>query len=152
MRTIVTIIAISMLTVSTGWCHGVEGRVDHVKAHCITARYDDGEPMSYAAVEIKAPQSEIAFQTGRTDRNGRFLVKTDAPGEYQAVVKDGMGHRLALDFTVSPDDDGRPTDKSPSPTVNRQMSRPMKVVAGLSIIFGVCGFLYGLKARRPIQA
>jgi nickel transport protein len=151
MRTIF-IIAVSMLTVSTGWCHGVEGSVDQVKAYCITAQYDDGEPMNYAAVEIKAPQSEIAFQTGRTDRNGCFMVKTDVPGAWQAVVKDGMGHRLALDFTVNPDGDAQPTDQSPSSTVRSQMSRPMQVVSGLSIIFGLCGFLYGWKARRPIQA
>ena len=30
--------------------------VEPVEGYCITAMYDDGEPMSYAAVEIKAPQ------------------------------------------------------------------------------------------------
>jgi hypothetical protein len=95
--------ALTILSVSMGWCHGVEGYVEQIRSHCITAMYDDGEPMSYAAVEIKAPNSEIVFQTGRTDRNGCFVVKTDLPGDWEVVVSDGMGHRLALDFSVSAD-------------------------------------------------
>ena len=50
------------------------------EAWCITAQYDDGEFMSYAGVEVKAPGSDIAFQTGRTDRNGCFVFLPDAQG------------------------------------------------------------------------
>ena len=144
-----SIIMVSMLSVSNGWCHGVEGYVEQIKAYCVTAMYDDGEPMSYAAVEIKAPQSDIAFQTGRTDRNGCFMVNTDTPGAWQAVVSDGMGHRLSLDFSVAAGE-RTPSEakKTVSPTVSNQMSRPLKVIAGLSIIIGLCGFFYGWKARR----
>jgi hypothetical protein len=28
------------------------------------------------------------------------------------------------------------------------MSRPLKIVAGLSLIIGLCGFFYGWRARR----
>jgi nickel transport protein len=141
-------VVLSMLAVSVGWCHGVEGAVDQVKAYCVTAQYDDGEPMSYAAVEIKAPQSDIVFQNGRTDRNGCFMIKTDTPGAWQAVVSDGMGHRLALDFAVAADGDAETRDHAITPAVPAKMSRPLKVLAGLSIIFGLCGFFYGWKARR----
>ena len=79
------------------------------------------------------------------------MVKTDSPGAWQAVVSDGMGHRLALDFTVSPGGDAQPADKSLSPPVNGKMSRSMQVGAGLSIIFGVFGVVYGWKARHPNQ-
>jgi nickel transport protein len=141
--------ALAMLTVSMGWCHGVEGYVEPIEATCVIAMYDDGEPMSYAAVEIKAPNSDIAFQTGRTDRNGCFMVKTDTPGAWQAVVSDGMGHRLSLDFSVAADE-GRvqEVEKTVAPQVSNRMSRPLKVIAGLSIIIGLCGFFYGWKARR----
>jgi nickel transport protein len=142
-------VVLSMLTVCVGWCHGVEGYVEQIEAHCVTAMYDDGEPMSYAAVEIKAPDSDIAFQTGRTDRNGCFTVKTDLPGDWQAVVSDGMGHRLALDFSVAADQGNTPEiEKTVSPSVPNQMSRPLKIVAGLSLIIGLCGFFYGWRARR----
>jgi len=59
--------------------------------------YDDGEPMSYSAVEIKGPDSDIAFQTGRTDRNGLMMSQPDRPGPWQAVVSDGMGHLVVTE-------------------------------------------------------
>lgn len=147
--TLSSLAVVSILSVSVGWCHGVEGYVEQSKAHCVTALYDDGEPMSYAAVEIKVPNSEIAFQTGRTDRNGCFMVKADAPGVWQAIVSDGMGHRLSLDFSVEADEGGtREDEKTAAPSVSKHMSRPLTVVAGLSMIIGLCGFFYGWTARR----
>ncbi len=147
-----SIAVISMLTVSIGWSHGVDGYVEPIEAHCVTAMYDDGEPMSYAAVEIKAPNSEIAFQTGRTDRNGCFMIKTDNPGDWQVVVSDGTGHRLALDFSVSADKENlQAVEKVSSPrAIHHAMERPIKIIAGLSIIFGLCGIVYGWKARRNV--
>jgi hypothetical protein len=138
-----------LLTVSMGWCHGVEGYVEQIKAHCITAMYDDGEPMSYSEVEIKDPGSEVAFQTGRTDANGCFMVKAVKAGTWTAVINDGMGHRLALDFTVKAEmvNSGK-VEKPGVPTDSRQMSRLPKVIAGLSVIIGLAGFFYGWKARR----
>lgn len=136
------------LAVSTGWCHGVEGYVEQGNAYCITAMYDDGEPMSYAEVEIKGPQSGIAFQTGRTDRNGCFMVKTDVPGGWSAVVSDGMGHRLALEFNVNAEaEESENVEKAARPALPSQMSRFPKIIAGLSIIIGLCGVFYGWKAR-----
>ena len=140
---------LALLTASDGWCHGVEGYVEQIEAHCITAMYDDGEPMSYAAVEVNSPDKAIAFQTGRTDCNGRFMVKTDTPGIWQVVVSDGMGHRLALDFPVAADQEtSSPVEKTAAPQANHPLDRPIKVIAGLSIIFGLCGVAYGWKARQ----
>ena len=141
-------LAVAMATVSEGQCHGVEGTVESMEGYCITAMYDDGELMSYAAVEIKAPQAEIVFQTGRTDRNGRFMILPDKPGTWQAAVSDGMGHRLALDFEVSIEGDDQSKSQSVAPVSTGATSRPMKTIAGLSIIFGLCGLFYGWKARR----
>lgn len=153
MKTLLTILSVilaaTLLTASAGWCHGVEGRVDSTGGYCVTALYDDGEPMSYAAVEVKAPQSDIAFQTGRTDRNGCFMVNADVPGAWQAIVSDGMGHRLALDFTVAAEGQADATGQPPAtPPASQKMPRPLTALAGLAIIFGLCGFIYGWKARR----
>ena len=137
-----------MCSAGIGWCHGVDGYVEKANGYCVTAEYDDGEPMSYAAVEIRAPGAKVGFQTGRTDRNGCFMIKTDTPGAWQAVVSDGMGHRLALDFAVAADGDAEARDQAITPAVPAKTSRPLKVLAGLSIIFGLCGFFYGWKARR----
>ena len=126
--------------------HGVEGWAEKAEAWCVTAMYDDGEPMGYAAVEVTSPASGIAFQTGRTDGNGQFAFLPNTEGDWEVVVEDGMGHRLALDIPVSGDVDEEET-AAPTVSTTRQ-NRPMGVVAGISVIFGLCGFFYGWKARR----
>jgi nickel transport protein len=141
-------LAFSMLAAAPCWSHGVHGYVEHTDGYCVTAQYDDGEPMSYAAVEIKAPDSNIAFQTGRTDRNGRFMFEPDGQGRWQAVVKDNMGHRLHVDLEVGGDNAAREKGETRTPAASGLSSRLIKVIAGLSIIAGLSGFLYGWKARR----
>ena len=144
------------LTIVAGWaqtgqCHGVAGSIDPEHGYQVTAMYDDGEPMSYAAVEIKAPDSKTAFQTGRTDRNGIMMFLPDQPGRWQAVVSDGMGHRLEVETEVAA------TAKSPRhepvtnqvPVVKRPGgSRVQGIITGLAIIFGLLGLLYGWRGRH----
>jgi nickel transport protein len=145
---IISCLVFDMLTAATGLAHGVEGSIEKAEGVCVTALYDDGEPMNYAAVEIKVPGSETVFQSGRTDRNGRFLFKPDGPGQWLAVVTDGMGHRLALSIAV----DGSEATPEPAetgpPPASAGASRLLKALTGLSIIFGLCGVLYGWKAHR----
>lgn len=82
------------------YAHGVEGKVRE-GGITVTAVYDSGEPMSYARVKISAPQAELTFQSGRTDRNGRFCFFPDMEGEWEIVVDDEMGHRLELKVPVA---------------------------------------------------
>lgn len=140
----------NLWAVVPAWSHGVEGYTEKIQGYCITARYDDGEPMAYAAVEINAPQTEFAFQTGRADRNGCFTFLPDGQGLWQAIVTDGMGHRLALEVEVGGSEAALDTSStSPSPaSPPRELTRAFKVAAGLSIIFGVFGIVYGVTARR----
>lgn len=132
------------------WSHGVQDVVDRCPGYMVTAAYGDGEPMDYAAVEIKAPDSEIAFQSGRTDRNGCFMFQPDRQGQWQVEVKDGMGHRLALDLQVTGDTAPKETGRQ-KPGTSTDMSRTAKVICGLSIIFGLFGIFFGWKARHSLQ-
>jgi nickel transport protein len=147
---VISSLAFVMLAAFACWSHGVEGYIEPTDGYCATALYDDGEPMSYAAVEIKAPDSDIGFQTGRTDRNGRFVFRPDRQGRWQVVVKDGMGHRLPLDLKIGAGGNAPELVDSSFPMTSEGMSRTAKVVSGLCIIFGLSGFLYGWKARRTI--
>jgi nickel transport protein len=60
--------------------HGARGEVGS-GGIVVSAEYDTGEPMSYAKVKISAPGAELTFQSGRTDRNGRFCFFPDGPGD-----------------------------------------------------------------------
>jgi len=150
-------VLIALLSSSLGWCHGVMGTVNEVKAYCLTAMYDDGEPMSYAKVEIMAPETSLPFQSGRTDRNGTFVINTDIPGTWNVIVSDGMGHRLTLDFPVEPDKEPSQSSareahqaqqKAVAASLPNGTNRYLQIICGLSLIFGVWGVLFGWKSRR----
>jgi nickel transport protein len=124
--------------------------VEKTEGFRIVAEYDDGDPMSYGDVEIRSPNADVPFQTGRTDRNGLFLFQPDKQGQWQIEVKDGMGHRLALGFVVGADGTAPETVNAHAPMASETMTRPLQIIAGLCIIFGLSGFLYGWKARRTV--
>lgn len=130
--------------------HGTRGYVEKTDGFRIVAEYDDGEPMSYGDVEIKSPNANIPYQTGRTDRNGCFLFQPDIQGQWQIEVKDGMGHRLALDLVVGADGTAPKTVNACASKASGKITRPLQIIAGLCIIFGLSGFLYGWKARRTV--
>ncbi len=147
-----TILAISIfLAILVGevpvWGHGTEGITQVAKGILASAGYDDGEPMSYAAVEIIGPDSSTPFQKGRTDRNGMFMFLPDQSGNWKIVVKDQIGHRLVLEMEVTK------TNRDTFQTESRRedgpaVSRLGGILAGISIIFGLCGLAYGWKARH----
>jgi nickel transport protein len=150
MRSIILAICsctVIMSAASLCQAHGVEGMVERTDGYCVTAQYDDGEPASYAAVEIKAPDSDLVFQKGRTDRNGRFMFQPEVPGRWQAIVQDGMGHRLALDVEVGGAPDTTAKVHVGMSAAGGFQGRFRNILTGLAIIFGVCGFFYGWRAR-----
>lgn len=128
--------------------HGVDGTIAPARGFCVTVLYDDGEPMSYAAVEITPPDAGIGFQTGRTDRNGRFMFQPDGNGIWHVSVKDGMGHGVSLDLEVDTSNAQTEADRPGARRSAAGPSRGVGIIAGLSIIFGLSGFFYGWKARR----
>ncbi len=122
--------------------HGVRGGISSQKAIMVESEYDDGESMSYAAVEVYGPMEKIAFQTGRTDQNGRFLFFPDKGGEWKVIVNDGMGHQLVLktNFDDTPD---LVEQNSQIKTIedSRTFSGFQGVVMGIAFIFGVFGVI-----------
>jgi nickel transport protein len=139
--------AMIICTASLCRAHGVDGAVERIDGYCVTAQYDDSEPMSYAGVEIKAPDSKIGFQNGRTDRNGCFMFHPDVPGVWRINVQDGMGHRLALDVTVGENPVTTEKVNAGMLTVYKVTDRFWNIVSGLAVIFGLCGLFYARRAR-----
>jgi len=135
-----------LANIAPAWGHGTEGFTEKAEGALVSAGYDDGEPMSYAEVEIIGPGSDTPFQKGRTDRNGRFMFRPDREGLWQIVVKDGMGHRLSLEWEITDLKVGIKAAK-PTGTGSRKASRPQGIIMGMSIIFGLFGIAYGWKAR-----
>jgi nickel transport protein len=102
-------------------------------------RYAGTEAAAYAAVEIFSPaDARQEFQNGRTDAAGRFSFVPDRGGEWRYVVDDEIGHRVEVKIPV-----GEATFAS-----SGIRSPWMTLAAGLGVIAGVTGVLYGWKARR----
>jgi nickel transport protein len=96
-------LSLVLLLPSLGQSHGVMGSTESDSASmCASFSYDNGQAMSYSAVEIFAPgERKIPFQTGRADRNGYFCFRPDTPGRWRVVAQDEEGHILRLNAAVS---------------------------------------------------
>lgn len=131
------------------WSHGVLGRVGSGKGILVEAEYDDGEPMTYASIEIFDSEENLPFQSGRTDRNGRFLFCPDKMGDWKVVVTDGMGHRLALKTNIDKMFNLVKTNEQQANDINeRSFSRYERALMGISIIFGISGIFFWWRGRK----
>jgi nickel transport protein len=129
--------------------HGVEGTVQP-GGLTVACQYSTGEPMSYAKVTVLAPASSQPFQVGHADKNGRFCFYPDALGEWRVTADDGMGHRLEVKVPVK-DLEATKQILPPPGAAGVADTRSLRVLTGLSVIFGLSGFLFwfqGIRSKR----
>ena len=135
-------IACIFLISNSALAHGVQGRISSQKAIMVESEYDDGEPMSYAAVEVYGPLGKISFQTGRTDQNGRFLFFPDKEGEWKVIINDGMGHKLVLKTNIDANSDLiKQSSQTKAVKNSRTFSGFQGIVMGIAVIFGIFGVI-----------
>jgi nickel transport protein len=125
-----------------------------------------GDVFIYAPGETKKP-----YQTGKTDSSGQFAFLPRRSGDWKVVVDDGTGHRseqalsLGEDFfskekTAAESEESQESggsletlkeeiDQEPEAAPS-QAKIPVlwKVLVGVSLLFGLAGILYGVKARK----
>jgi nickel transport protein len=143
---IFSFLAMAAISPALLYAHGVTSKID-TGGIVVSALYDTGEAMDYAKVTISAPDANLKFQSGRTDRNGRFCFFPDVSGNWKVVVDDEMGHRLEVNVPI----DEVMVLRANHENVNSERSfltRYEKAVMGVSIIFGISGILFGWKARK----
>lgn len=139
-------LALTLLSSPLIHAHGVTSKTE-TGGIVVSAMYDTGEAMDYAKVTISAPDANLKFQSGRTDRNGRFCFFPDVSGDWKVVVDDEMGHRLEVHVPVNE----AMTLQANQENGNSGSSLPTrfeKAVMGVFIIFGICGILFGWKRRK----
>lgn len=128
------------------WAHGVRGDIGSGGV-VVTAEYDTTEPMSYAKVEVSAPETKLPFQSGRTDRNGRFVFFPDTPGIWKIVIDDEIGHRLEMEIPI---DTAMEIDAGPKAgnSVGNYLPKYALALMGVCVIFGIFGCLTWYKGRQ----
>ena len=147
------------LVVSVFWslpdgarAHGTGWRLlPDARTQAIAFYYSDGEPMSYAKTLVFSPQDpDLEHQNGRTDKKGRFVFCPDTAGTWRITVSDGMGHRAEATVAVAPDGPattGNQAQPGPDPGHSTTYVKPLKILAGLSLILNL-GFIgYFFKQR-----
>ncbi len=150
-RAVRVILAALMLTVGMA-AHDLQTSVEELPPFVVVnATYEGTEPASFIAVTVHPPASANikadAFQTGRTDFEGKFVFRPTAPGEWRVVLDDEMGHRVELVAKVG---GAGLAEASKVHPVGEGEGRGTgeRFLIGLSVLFGVSGLLYGWMARR----
>ncbi|NQV15458.1 hypothetical protein HQ531_08380 [bacterium] len=96
-------------------------------AYGIQVSYEDGNPLAFADVEIFRPlETEMEFQTGMTDENGRFMFKPDTSGSWTMKVSDGLGHGKVIEVIVD--------EVNTTASCEGSLSRLQKIISGLGYI------------------
>lgn len=141
---------------------------EHAPAVTLWAGFSKSAPITDAKVEVFAPGNTKAFQLGRTDKYGQYTFLPDAAGEWTLKVDDERGHRKTAKITIAEaflsgghveNKDAASSHEHHAETLPHLMETgqnisfqaiPLvyKAVFGLSIIFGITGIFYGLKARK----
>lgn len=84
----------SLVAVAPMFAHGAKIDYQPINGIVIQARYDSGEPMSAAQVNVYTPDNpNEPWQTGTTDDEGRFVFTPDPsrPGNWEVMVRQA-GH------------------------------------------------------------
>lgn len=98
-------LAALVLSSGTALAHGTHHVVmENTHAVAIEFLYTGPSPMLFAAVQVFAPGQDQPYQTGRTDRAGRFAFVPSEPGTWRVEVDDGDGHRHRLMVDVATDE------------------------------------------------
>lgn len=149
-RQAVVLIGLVLLFPRTVPAHGTEGAVCQ-GGWVVEAKYVGGEVMSFAKVTVTAPQSDKPFQTGRTDRNGKFAFVPDAPGTWQVVADDEMGHRLTMAVEV-PAASLVGSNEPPVAAANPRTSLASRALFGVGLLMLLAGLASWWQAKKLRQA
>jgi hypothetical protein len=120
----------------------------------VSAPYSPTQTLVDASVSIYSPADpDNVWQTGRTDKNGNFALVPDAEGEWMIVIDDQKGHMktTTVDFASDLPVNKTVTEYSGTESAelsDNRLSNIYKIIIGLSLIIGITGFFYGLKARQ----
>ena len=122
----------------------------------VKAAFAPTEMVVDATVTISLPgEAGEVFQRGRTDLSGNFAFIPDREGEWIYLVDDEQGHQRRRVIEVSGDffaGRERESDK-PEATVLQDgifgsIPPIFRVVLVFSLLFGITGIYYGLKAGK----
>lgn len=121
--------------------HEVRHRIDASEAVVITLTYANGEPFAYEKYALYAAGRETPAQVGNTDAEGRIAFVPDATQRWRVQASSADGHGIDLEFTAP--------DVAAPPAATESVPRWLLAGFGLSLIFGLFGFLQLFLRKTP---
>ena len=137
-RFLLACVLMGVFVPQTVLAHTVVWSQSEADATVLDFRYSSGEPMTFAKIVVRAPNSGTETQNGRTDRNGRFAFSPDQDGVWTITVDDGTGHVL----TATPEIKNSNSSVTPvmDPFQNsafRQDGWTIRILLGISAILNL---------------
>lgn len=145
------------INVEKAEAHGVGYRQSESKAVALDFFYSTGETMSYLETKVFSPEDEkIAYQSGRTDDQGRFAFMPNVPGTWRIVVKDDEGHQVNAEVSIDASffEKGAEGQQSQGAQVHEKKAVPegldlyVRAGLGVSLLFNIAAFVLLAKRRK----
>ena len=139
-------ILLSFFFFSTGLqAHTVNYDVQQRSVAAVKVFYTAGDPASYAAFEVYAPDGgDLPHQTGRTDRNGFVAFVPDRQGTWKVKVLGESAHGYhGVTVEVKVDKDLN-LESFKKPLV----AQYTKFVTGISLIIGLFGIYALIRSHK----
>lgn len=132
MRALACALALFCLPVAA---HEVKIATRYQPSAVVSLSYADGQPFAFEAYELYLPGKDIPEQVGRTNAAGQviFLPGQQTDWRLKAFSGDGHGVDQRLSVTAIPDDAALPANPA------GQVPRPLLLLAGSGILFGLFG-------------
>ena len=124
--------------------HDLQHRIDEAAAVSVELLFADGSAFALESYEVYRAGDEIPFQVGRTDARGRVVFLPDRAGTWRIKAFSEDGHGADFSFSTGAKGDVKVGSES-------FLDRHLRIIAGISVIFGVFG-LIGLLSRRRGQS
>jgi nickel transport protein len=132
--------------------HGTGYRQSDKRSISLEFSYSTGETMSYLDTKVFSPQDEkFAFQSGRTDEDGRFAFTPNVSGQWRVVVKDEEGHLAEAKIDITQDflDASSEVDAIVEKTaVPGGMDGVVRSVLGVSLLFNIAALTSFVRRRK----
>jgi nickel transport protein len=146
-----------ILMPSAAFAHGTGYRQSDKKPISLEFYYSTGETMSYLEAKVFSPKDEkFAFQSGRTDEEGRFAFTPNASGLWRVEVRDQEGHRAEAKVDIPEES---PSAGNGSEPVIEKAASPegmdlfLRAGLGVSLLFNIAAFLsLARRGKMPQKA
>jgi hypothetical protein len=120
--------------------HDLRHQIDEGAAVSVRLFFADGSDFAFESYEVYRAGDEVPFQVGRTDLRGRVVFLPDRAGTWRIKAFSEDGHGADFSFSTGAEEGVGERNQT-------FLDRHLRIVAGVSVIFGLFGVVNLFKRR-----